>query len=148
MPRASNNRREDSTGSIVSGESGFAHTGSIVHNQSGNFIISHVWKLRVSAPKETKRLKPRNRGYPSDPCASTVFQDWWTRLLPPPLLFAASPARFLRTGHVWEVPIAIYGHSSSRTNPTEHDAEWRCNVFRTRGSEVVRTAVHLTCFGY
>merc|ERR1712107_932915 len=29
---------EDGSGSIISGESGFAHTGSIVNNQSGNLV--------------------------------------------------------------------------------------------------------------
>merc|ERR1712227_313554 len=41
MSWATDNGGEDSSGSIVSGESGFAHTRSIVYNESGSFIIGH-----------------------------------------------------------------------------------------------------------
>lgn len=39
MSGATHDGWEDSTGSIISSESGFAHTGSVVNNQCGNFII-------------------------------------------------------------------------------------------------------------
>lgn len=39
MPGATNDGWEDSTGSIISSKSGFAHTGSVVNNQCGNFIF-------------------------------------------------------------------------------------------------------------
>jgi len=37
----SDNGREDSTGSVITGETGFAHAGTIVNNESSNLII-HV----------------------------------------------------------------------------------------------------------
>jgi hypothetical protein len=37
-----NNGGEDSTGCIISGESGFAHTGSIVNDKSLNIIVTHL----------------------------------------------------------------------------------------------------------
>lgn len=39
MPGATDDGREDSTRCVVSGESGFAHTGSVVNNQCGDFIF-------------------------------------------------------------------------------------------------------------
>jgi len=39
MARTSNNRRENSAGSIVTGETGLAHTGTIVNNEGSNFVI-------------------------------------------------------------------------------------------------------------
>jgi hypothetical protein len=41
MSRASNDAREDGTRRIVSGESGFAHSGAIINDQSGNFFVTH-----------------------------------------------------------------------------------------------------------
>ena len=38
---ATNNGREDGTGSVISGESSLAHTGSVVNNQRGYFIVAH-----------------------------------------------------------------------------------------------------------
>jgi len=39
MPGATDDGREDSTRRVVSCESGFAHTGSVVNNQCGDFIF-------------------------------------------------------------------------------------------------------------
>lgn len=39
MPGATNNGGEDSTRGVVSSKSGFAHSGSIVNNECGDFII-------------------------------------------------------------------------------------------------------------
>ena len=36
---------EHSPGGIVTGEAGFAHAGAIVHNKSGNFVVTHDWVL-------------------------------------------------------------------------------------------------------
>jgi len=41
MPGATDDGREDGTGSVVSGETGLAHTGSIVYDQSGNIVVTH-----------------------------------------------------------------------------------------------------------
>merc|ERR1712227_324519 len=41
MSGSSNNRGEDSSGSVISGKASFAHTGSIVNNKSSNFVVTH-----------------------------------------------------------------------------------------------------------
>ena len=41
MPGASNDGREDSPGSVITGESGLAHSGAIVHDKSGNILVTH-----------------------------------------------------------------------------------------------------------
>merc|ERR1711973_787473 len=41
MSWSSNNGREDGSWSIISSKSSFAHTRSIVNNQSGNFVVTH-----------------------------------------------------------------------------------------------------------
>jgi len=41
MSWASDDGRENSPGSVVPGESGFAHTGSIVYNQCSNIVVTH-----------------------------------------------------------------------------------------------------------
>lgn len=42
MPGTSNNGGEDSTWSIISCKASFAHTGSIVNNEGGDFVF-HFW---------------------------------------------------------------------------------------------------------
>lgn len=42
MSWSSNNGREYGSWSIISSKSGFTHTGSIVYNQSGYFVVTHV----------------------------------------------------------------------------------------------------------
>jgi hypothetical protein len=34
--------REDGAGSVVSGESGFAHSGSVVDDKSGGILVTHL----------------------------------------------------------------------------------------------------------
>jgi hypothetical protein len=41
MSWATDDGWENSTGSVIPGESGLAHTGSIVYNQSGNIVVTH-----------------------------------------------------------------------------------------------------------
>jgi hypothetical protein len=41
MTGATYDGREDSSGSVVPSESGLAHTGSVVNNQSGNIVVTH-----------------------------------------------------------------------------------------------------------
>ena len=41
MAGASNDGGEDSPGGIISGETGFAHTGAVVNDESGNFLLIH-----------------------------------------------------------------------------------------------------------
>jgi hypothetical protein len=45
MTGASDNGWEDSPGSVISGESGFSHSGSVVIEKSGNIIVTHVGGL-------------------------------------------------------------------------------------------------------
>ncbi len=42
MPWASNDGGEDGPGGVISSESGLAHAGSIVHNQSSNVLVTHL----------------------------------------------------------------------------------------------------------
>merc|ERR1739842_129593 len=42
MTGASNNGREDSPGGVISSESGLAHAGAIVNDQSGGIFVTHV----------------------------------------------------------------------------------------------------------
>ena len=42
MPGASNNGREDSPGSVITGEPGLAHAGAVVNDKSGNILVTHV----------------------------------------------------------------------------------------------------------
>lgn len=44
MPGATDDGGEDSTRGVVSGESGFAHTGSVINNECGDFIF-HGWTI-------------------------------------------------------------------------------------------------------
>lgn len=47
MTRAADDRREDGSRCVIAGETGLAHAGSIVHNQSCNFVVTHfplAWK--------------------------------------------------------------------------------------------------------
>ena len=41
VARAANDRGEDGTWSIISSETGLAHTGSIVYNQRGYVLVAH-----------------------------------------------------------------------------------------------------------
>ena len=47
MTGASNDGWEDGSWGIVSGEPSFAHTGTIVDNQSGNVFVAHVCCLEL-----------------------------------------------------------------------------------------------------
>ena len=40
---ATNDGWEDGAGSVISGETGFAHTGAVVDNQRGNIIFGHFF---------------------------------------------------------------------------------------------------------
>jgi hypothetical protein len=42
MPGATHNRGEDGAGCVITGETGFAHAGAIVNDQSSNFLVAHV----------------------------------------------------------------------------------------------------------
>ena len=42
MPGASNNGGEDSPGGVITGETGLAHTGAIVNDQSSCVFVTHL----------------------------------------------------------------------------------------------------------
>ena len=42
MAGTTNNGGEDSPGGVITSETSFAHAGAIVHDKSGNIIITHV----------------------------------------------------------------------------------------------------------
>ena len=39
---ASNNRGEDSSGSVITCETGLAHAGAVVNDQSGGIFVTHL----------------------------------------------------------------------------------------------------------
>lgn len=41
MARAADDGRKDGARGVVASEAGFAHAGTIVHNESGNFVVTH-----------------------------------------------------------------------------------------------------------
>ena len=45
MPGASNDGREDSPGSVITGKPGLAHAGAVVNDKSGNILVTHdgIW---------------------------------------------------------------------------------------------------------
>merc|ERR1712020_250019 len=43
---AAHNGGEDSSGSVISGESSLAHAGAIVNNKSSNVLVTHLGYLR------------------------------------------------------------------------------------------------------
>ena len=45
---ATDNGGEDGTGGVITSESGFAHTGSIVHNKGLNFVVAHLRERQSS----------------------------------------------------------------------------------------------------
>jgi hypothetical protein len=55
MTRASDDGWEDSSGSVISGKSGFAHSGSIVYDKSSNILITHV-EICVWFKEATRKL--------------------------------------------------------------------------------------------
>ena len=47
MPGASNDGREDSPGSVITGKPSLAHTGAIVNDKSGNILVTHLEKVGI-----------------------------------------------------------------------------------------------------
>jgi hypothetical protein len=47
VSRASDDGGEDGPGGVVSGESGLAHAGSVVHDKSGGVLVTHGHWLGV-----------------------------------------------------------------------------------------------------
>lgn len=59
MPGATDDGGEDSTRGVISGESGFAHTGSVVNNQCGDFIF-HGWTAKGKKKKKMETVNTRS----------------------------------------------------------------------------------------
>merc|ERR550517_399309 len=52
---ATDDGREDGAGSVITGEAGLAHSGSIVHNQRSNlFVVAHFRVLKVFSFRKKK----------------------------------------------------------------------------------------------
>ena len=57
MPGASNNGGEDGPGGVITGETGLAHTGTIVNDKSGNILVTHLDEVGcVLAGEERKEV--------------------------------------------------------------------------------------------
>jgi len=61
MTRTTDDRREDGSGRIISGESGLAHAGAIVAHQSGNIFVAHLYVLLISRNTEMTGSWQSNR---------------------------------------------------------------------------------------
>ena len=61
MARTADNGGEDGTRGVISGESSFAHTGSVVHNQSRNIVVTHVDELSLGASELEKTAKIKQK---------------------------------------------------------------------------------------
>ena len=60
VPRSSNDRWEDSPGSVVAAESCLAHSGAVVNNQRGNFVIRHLVFLVSTTIRWENEFNPLN----------------------------------------------------------------------------------------
>jgi hypothetical protein len=47
MTGTSNDGREDSPGGVITGKASFAHSGTIVHDKSGNILVTHLDEIRL-----------------------------------------------------------------------------------------------------
>ena len=64
MPGASDDGGEYSPRGVISGETGLAHAGAIVHNESGNIVVAHgglEWDLQNTQEKNTTISKENAR---------------------------------------------------------------------------------------
>ncbi len=51
---ATNNGGEDSSGGVITGETGLAHAGAIVNDESGNVFVTHVYLMMELTVWETR----------------------------------------------------------------------------------------------
>jgi len=57
MSGSANNGWEDGSWGIVSGETGLAHTGSIIHNKSSNFVVTHICLFVISGLSQMRLVQ-------------------------------------------------------------------------------------------
>ena len=57
MPGASDNGREDGSGSVIPGEPSFTHARAVVNDQSGNIVVTHVIRFYEKHSGKNERLK-------------------------------------------------------------------------------------------
>jgi len=69
MPGAANDGGEDSPGGVITGETGLAHAGAIVHNQSGDVLVTHVDLLKAEVSEEKRWGKMQSPLRPRAICA-------------------------------------------------------------------------------
>lgn len=55
MARTADNGGEDGTRGVISGETGFAHTGSVVNDQSGNIVVTHDERFKSGGRENQER---------------------------------------------------------------------------------------------
>ena len=61
MAGTADNGGEDSPGGVITGETGFAHAGAIVNNQSGNVFISHGYRFELSPCDKWRQWELRKK---------------------------------------------------------------------------------------
>lgn len=93
---------EDGSWGIVSGEAGFAHAGAIIHNKSGNFVVTHVWFVRVLSDGNTQEnwygcslLLWACRDTDDWTNCHTAYKSVWTQ-------FLENLALSMNAAHIWE----------------------------------------------
>ena len=66
MARASNDGGEDSPGSVITGETGLAHSGSIVDDKSSGVLVTHLGRVWVFSGSEETETVTNNCGLTSE----------------------------------------------------------------------------------
>jgi len=76
MTGSANDGRKDGSGRIITGESGLAHTGTIVAHQSGNVFVAHLrWKLTWKVYSEDLKLETKPLEWILHPTLAYFIQE-------------------------------------------------------------------------
>ena len=72
------NGGEDGAGSVITGETGFAHTGAIVYDKSGNVVVTHIgnWEEIKSSTRQSEgenEVMSQSTGRPSSFVGFSVY---------------------------------------------------------------------------
>lgn len=127
MPGTADDGREDSTRSIISGKTGFAHTGAVVNNQSSDFLIHGCLRIKILRKLDywekphTHQQLPARRSQASALEQHTPFIRrcfWW----PAGGAQAQSPKLSGLRQRKWpgRLAIALYGNKFDRLVRCDH----------------------------
>lgn len=104
---------EDGSWGIVSGEAGFAHAGTIIHNKSGNFVVTHVYLFVFIRRKYTEigtgsLLLWACRDTDGRQSSQYAYKSVWTQFLETLLLSTNAV-------HIWETHTICIRWSGARS---------------------------------